>query len=853
MNSSDRDLLRQFVEEKREAAFEKVVSRYAPMVLGVCRRILQDSHAADDVFQAVFLVVAKKASSLLKQESIARWLYRVTVNTALDAKSSMLTRAKYHQKMEEINEMQSEERPTAETGSVIDEEIDRLPKKYRSVIILCCLEGLSYETASKQLGLSFATLKMRLKRGRELLRTRLIRQGITVTPAALAFLTENTSAAVSNELMKSTIQTAMSYSSGSLATGFVPSQVIALAQGSIRALLWQKLMIAGMVMLILVGSGVAWTFLSLKEKETVALPTSESKSATILRIENKAASTPQEKISEIQKSLNEALIRAVKDGKIEEIRDLLTKGADIHVRANKGMKGGSENWPLLAFAVEEKNLEIAKLLIEKGADVNAKGIITKSQDENEFFDSILAVAVRRESAEIVELLVSKGADVHFKGGNENLCILARARNLETVRFLLSHGEYDKKELSQALVQAAAYLSLDVLMLLKGSGAHFEETDGPTALVSAIEGRRLEAVKFVLNEGVDINAKLDEGWTPLLKAAERGSTDIFKWLIENGADIHARNESGSSVMMLVASRNKFECVKLLLEKGVDLTPDESTTAFLNASIAELDDKLATIKLLISKGADINAKDEYGRSAVRKAIQRGHSDLAMFLLDKGTVLDSAEGAAVLRLAVERVDFKIVKSLLKGSAFAAKDMPYALSLAAQYGDLELVKFFIQKGADVNCLAKSYSVEEHEIQIQKSLSNPKPLEKEAFGGYQSMEGDRPKTPLMRAVVSGRLEIAKFLIEHGANINAKQPIGESSYHPRLYSFEGIEDFPDGFETTVLHESARRGNIEVVKLLLEKGADVNVRDSRKQTVLSLVLKNKQKEISELLQKHGATE
>ncbi len=139
MDASDQALLKRFVADNEESAFEALVKRYTPMVMGVCRRIFSDSHDASDAFQVVFLVLSKKAASLRPKRSIGSWLYRVAVNTALTAKTRASHRAKYQEPLKEdmheypdqdINSKWPQIRPA------IDEGLHRLPEKYRAPIAL---------------------------------------------------------------------------------------------------------------------------------------------------------------------------------------------------------------------------------------------------------------------------------------------------------------------------------------------------------------------------------------------------------------------------------------------------------------------------------------------------------------------------------------------------------------------------------------------------------------------------------------------------------------------------------------------------------------------------------------------
>src|SRR5687767_11845523 len=149
---SDGQLLERFVAGRDESAFEMLVRRHGPMVLGVCRRILGDPHDADDAFQATFLVLARKAASVWPREAVANWLYGVAQLTAVRLKSlnaRRLGRERLVPHMPEREVATDDER--SELLGLLDQELARLPDKYRTVIVLCDLEGSPRKEVARQL------------------------------------------------------------------------------------------------------------------------------------------------------------------------------------------------------------------------------------------------------------------------------------------------------------------------------------------------------------------------------------------------------------------------------------------------------------------------------------------------------------------------------------------------------------------------------------------------------------------------------------------------------------------------------------------------------------------------------
>ncbi|MCI0459796.1 MAG: sigma-70 family RNA polymerase sigma factor [Gemmataceae bacterium] len=207
----DRDLLERFTAAGDEAAFEALVRRHGPLVLGVCRRVLGNTHDAEDAFQAAFLILARKAASIHKTESLASWLYGVAYRVAARARGREEARVRLQRRAEPRSSVDPLEEVTArELLTVLDEELARLPERCRAALVLCYLQSKTCDDAARLTGQSVRTLKRRLEQGRERLRARLERRGLAL-PAALlvAGLTHGVGAAVPSSLIGSTVRAAL--------------------------------------------------------------------------------------------------------------------------------------------------------------------------------------------------------------------------------------------------------------------------------------------------------------------------------------------------------------------------------------------------------------------------------------------------------------------------------------------------------------------------------------------------------------------------------------------------------------------------------------------------------------------
>jgi RNA polymerase sigma factor (sigma-70 family) len=178
---SDGDLLGRFLErpgEAAELAFSALVERHGSMVLHVCRSILGDDHDAQDAFQATFLVLVRRASSIRNRDSVASWLYGTALRVARFSKSES-TRRRIRERSAARFRATTEARtpPDLEVSSTLLGELAKLPERYRVAVVLCYLEGRTCEQAASELGLPVGTIKSRLSRGRDRLQDRLTRLG----------------------------------------------------------------------------------------------------------------------------------------------------------------------------------------------------------------------------------------------------------------------------------------------------------------------------------------------------------------------------------------------------------------------------------------------------------------------------------------------------------------------------------------------------------------------------------------------------------------------------------------------------------------------------------------------------
>ncbi len=246
----------------REAAFEALLRRHGPMVLGVCRRLLQNEADAEDAFQATFLVLVRKAASIQPRGLVGHWLYGVAYKTALKAKAATARRRAREREVGAMPRTEASGEVWPHLLALLDQELHGLPDKYRMPIVLCDLEGKTRKETARQLGWAEGTVASRHVRARVRLAKRLARHGLALSSAALALaLSPNAAwACVPTSLAVSTIKAATLVAAGRAAAGVISAQVAALTEGVLRAMLLTKLKIATAlvlaVSLVAAGAGL---------------------------------------------------------------------------------------------------------------------------------------------------------------------------------------------------------------------------------------------------------------------------------------------------------------------------------------------------------------------------------------------------------------------------------------------------------------------------------------------------------------------------------------------------------------------------------------------------------------------
>jgi RNA polymerase sigma factor (sigma-70 family) len=475
---TDGDLLSLYLTQHAEPAFEALVRRHGPMVLGVCRRVLANTADAEDAFQATFLVLVRKAALVRPREKVAVWLHGVAYHTALKARAAAVNRRDKEREAAERSLPDRPDEPWADLLPVLDRELHLLPDRYRIPIVLCELEGKSHKEAAQQMGWPLGTLSGRLSRGRALLARRMARHG---APAVAALAVSR--AAVSAPLAASTARAAVAYALGKI---LVSARAAALAEGMVKSMLLTKLKAVAAVCLLIVSAGAA---IALGAYEGGKGPPDNdvAKDGEVIRPD------PEENaIRAYVEELRAAVKNPVDDHHVYRLVIDARFGKALHWAARRGEdalvielardycgpnnpdKGGTS----LTWAAWLNDAKAVKILLARSVKVDS--------GDNEGRTALHEAA--RWGATITKMLLARGANVNARtqNGVTPVMLAAEAQDPDALR----------------------------LMLEKDADVNARDDEGKTPLMYAAEHGRLAHAKALLAEGANVRLRDKKGRTAL---------------------------------------------------------------------------------------------------------------------------------------------------------------------------------------------------------------------------------------------------------------------------------------------------------------------------------------------------
>ncbi len=487
-----------------------------------------------------------------------------------------------------------------------------------------------------------------------------------------------------------------------------------------------------------------------------------------------AAATPATKrlpfSPQRQAKLNALLLGAVRANNVRACTKLLAQRADANAQDAQGRTA-------LMLAVEQKETEIVRLLLKQGARV-----LLKSQSGR----TALADAVRTHDPRLLKILIASVPSGDFLSDPASLSVMALAAVMNdpsTVQELLRQGVNPKGEdCAIALAVAAEYGRHEVVGILLAAGTDVNYPLGPrgtTILMGASESPfpgQGKIVEALIKAGARISAQDAQGKTALMYAAASNSLETMQVLLAHGADATVKDKKGETAAQIPAPSGSHQAIVALLARAVSGTQDIGKRRELVAAVEHND--AATLKDLLSKGGDVNARDDAGETLLMKGATQGQLDLVNILLKykadvKAKSLDSSGYTALVR-AAEAGHADVVKALLDAGAdpnvkinqgYTALARAGSGQFASEQGAIAVADVLLRHGADPNG-------------------------KDDFG----------ETELIQVATYGATGIAKLLLDHGSLINARDSAGN----------------------TALWRAANNGWPDMVDLLVQRGADVNI-------------------------------
>jgi len=473
------------------------------------------------------------------------------------------------------------------------------------------------------------------------------------------------------------------------------------------------------------------------------------------------------------------------------VKLLLDAGAGINT---KNVYGAT---PLMVAAgMNNKNTKkIFMMLLKHGADVNGK----KGDGETALYKALYH---SEPDTEIVTALIKKGSRIH----EDEMC--CAAANGDPKIFNLLHRTKPKIDYTELLYNAGKGGSVEIISIIKT-----KESDNPklketllAAFYQAAKNGRLRAVEYFLNNGADVNYRRNNDEDPvLLTASGNGHIEVVKLLLSREADVNGVDDHGKSSLIAASISGHAPVVELLLKNGADINHFEGHHWHRNPLLcACYYNKLDVVSILIEKGADLNVKNEDGKSPLGIAITHHNYNLIALLLENGIDPDEniRDSETILVSAAESGNLSLIKILMgKEKKFRNRGRTGpALIAAAQKGNIEVVEFLLKNGADASQYGSRALLAACRLDGEKGPPVVKILlEHKAPNNYCNSEGETPLIAALSNRYDDNGDIARVLLTQKINVNTNNDKGMT---PLMYA-------------------AERGEMDLVEVLLEKNAKVN--------------------------------
>ncbi|GBN05336.1 Serine/threonine-protein phosphatase 6 regulatory ankyrin repeat subunit B [Araneus ventricosus] len=553
--------------------------------------------------------------------------------------------------------------------------------------------------------------------------------------------------------------------------------------------------------------------------------------------------------------LKKALFDTIVTGNIEKLQLLIKQGADIRAR-------NFNLWTALHFAAMGGSIETMKFLLYCNLSVNDKDINGQTP---------LHIASLFGQAHIIKFLI-KELKVNVND-TDNMAKtplhLAAQNGHESVISLLLKYHTNIKVIDAAFCSPLFYAIVNnhknVAQILLGKGSVDEKVQkgGFTSLHVAAEFGHLEIVDLLLKKGANVEAKTVQETTPLHLSALNGHVDIVRLLIRKGASVNIHTIDGGTPLHYAVENGHEKIVEILLKYGADVNAkDECSYTPLN--FAAEAGYFSIVKILVKHKADIDNATTNGATPLHLAAKNGQLDIVEFLCNKKAVfhLKDIMGFTALHYSCLHGHKHVANYLIeKGAKISARDAKNRtpLHLAAMNGHIKVIEILISKGIDLNCTdANECSALHLSTAFDKENVTEFLLTK---GAVINLWNNFHTSPLFSAIKNCNVKILKLLIARGADFNLINSQGLKALHfgalhgnkeiiEELIKYNADVNYPF-FGKTPLHLAVLNNTIEVVKVLIKNGAQVDAEDKSGFTPLCLAVKNNDKEVVEMLIENGA--
>jgi RNA polymerase sigma factor (sigma-70 family) len=611
---SDGELLERFLASRDGAAFEILLDRHGPMVWGVCRRILPDYHDAEDAFQATFLVLARRAASVSPRASVAAWLHGVAKRIAWKGKAISARRRSRERSSPQMRDVAADtEEPWSELIPLLDQELSRLPERYRAVIVLCELEGLTRREAAAQLGWPEGTVASRLVRGRALLAGRLSRRGLALPLGAGALLlwqNVTLAAGVPRVLITATVGAACQVATGPAAAGMVSSPMLALARRAINGMLLKKVLLAVTLMEFgIMGGGLAYFALASGSLATGPEPQAAMPESPPMH------ATPTEQ--QVRGAIRSAVERAVASvPAIEDLEQRVWILCEIaRLQARTGLADALEETLKSAVKAaqetesEHRLIDVAEVLAETGDTRAALALVDPLVLNHDYGLDHIAAAMARagdvagaletaatirnetykgEALRRIAIARAEGGDM--KGALATAATISDQAALAQLMTAIAARQYRAHDPSAARSLEQAREAADKIPLYHGNDRtpsdHRPSALAEIARVLAESGAIDEARKVA--SGITKAPWGDIAWRNIVAAqAQRGETEAA---LQTAEHIQSRVDKAEAIKDIVAARARAN----------DLATARALVARIEASSARTDAQLAIARAQYRSG-------------------------------------------------------------------------------------------------------------------------------------------------------------------------------------------------------------------------------------------------------------